>query len=204
MAKKGLSKLVIAKYSAENDVVTYANPAIQEKLAEYSVELDSAEPNNLYLDNEIAETDGGTFVSGTLNLVTGDLSNETSKLFFNTKQTEITVGDKKITEITYDDEIKPQELGVGVIELHQVNNVEFYRAVWLDRVKFNLPNNAATTKGETVEWQTQEISGTIMRSDAAGHPWKHHADCSTEAEALTYLMYKGGKTTTETTEAGSE
>lgn len=195
MAKKGLSKLVVAKYSATDNVVTYTNPAVQEKLAEYSVEVEVAEPNNLYLDNDVAESDGGTFAGGTINLTTGDLSNETSKSFFNAQEAEITVGDKKIKEIIFNDKVEPQELGVGVIELHQVNNQEFYRGVWLDRVKFNIPSNAATTKGENVEWQTQEISGEIMRSAAPDHPWKHHADCETEEEALAYLMYKGGKTT---------
>lgn len=199
MAKKGLSKLVTAKYSFDGSKVTYSDPKVQEKMAEYSAEIEVSEENNLYLDNEIAETDGGTFKSGTLTLTTGDLSTETSLQFFNTKQKEITVGEKKVTEVTYDDRISPQELGVGVIELHQVNNVEFFRAIWFDRVKFDIPSDSATTKGETVDWQTQEIAGKILRSNMADtdnvHPWKHSADCETEADALAYLMFKGGKAT---------
>lgn len=204
MAKKGLSKLVTAKYNYDGKNVSYTNPKVQEKMAEYSAEIEVSEPNNLYLDNEIAETDGGTFASGTLTLTTGDLSNDTSLQFFNTTQKDIQVGDKTVTEVTYDDAISPQELGIGIIELHQVNHIEFYRAIWFDRVKFNIVSDSATTKGETVDWQTQEISGTILRSEMADednvHPWKHTADCQTEADALSYLMFKGGKVETSSEE----
>lgn len=204
MAKKGLSKLVTAKYNYDGNTVSYSNPTVQEKMAEYNAEIEVSEPNNLYLDNEIAETDGGTFASGTLTLVTGDLSNETSLQFFSTTQREIKIGEKTVTEVTYDDKISPQELGVGLIELHQVNHVEFYRAIWFDRVKFDVVSDSATTKGETVDWQTQEISGKILRSEMADednvHPWKHTADCETEAEALAYLMFKGGKVETASEE----
>lgn len=198
MAKKGLSKLVCAEYSANENTVTYTNPTVQEKMAEYSTEIESSEKNNLYLDNDISETDGGTFNSGTLNLTTGDLSNETSKLFYGVKEKEITYGNGKTAkEYVYDDEITSKELGVGVIEMHQVNNKTFYRAIWLTRVSFNIPSDSATTKGESIEWQTQELSGNILRSaevnDDNVHPWKKTADFQTEGEALEYLMFNGGK-----------
>ena len=51
MAKKGLSKLVIADRTVNGSVVTYSNPVVQEKLAEYSTEIEAAEANNLFLDN---------------------------------------------------------------------------------------------------------------------------------------------------------
>lgn len=199
MAKKGLSKLVFAKYNPNGNVVTYSEAANTEKMAEYSTEIEAGEKNNLYLDNDIAESDSAVFSSGTFNVTTGDLSNETSKLLYNVKEIEVTYGQgKKVKELVYDDSITCNELGVGLIEMHQVDNVDFYRAIWLTRVQFNVTSNSAVTKGQTVDWQTQEISGTILRSAAVDenniHPWQVTADFETEADALDYLMYKGGKT----------
>ena len=198
MAKKGLSKLVMAKYTkSTNGTVTYSDPAVTEKMAEYSTDITASDQNNLYLDNQIAETDGGTFSSGTITLTTGDLSNETSKLLYNVKEVEITYATgKTATEIVYDDTMQSVEVGTGVIEMHQVDNETFYRAIWLHRVQYNVPSNAAITKGETIEWQTQELTGNILRSDAVdtngSHPWQTTADFETEEDALAYLMFKGG------------
>lgn len=199
MAKKGLSKLVFAKYNADKNTVTYSDAVITEKMAEYSTEIEKSEANNLYLDNDIAETDGGVFNKGTFNVTTGDLSNDTSKLLYNVKENEIQYANgKKVSELTYDDSMQSQDLGVGVIEMHQVDGVTFYRAVWLTRVQFNIHSNAAVTKGDAIEWQTQEITGNILRSaavdDTGLHPWQNTADFESENDALEYLMYKGGKT----------
>lgn len=207
MAKKGLSKLVFAKYVANENDVTYSAPIITEKMAEYSTEIEASESNNLYLDNDIAETDGGVFSKGSINVTTGDLSSETSKLLYNVKEKEITFGGSKTaTELIFDDEMQSQELGVGLIEMHQVGGTTFYRAIWLTRVQFNIPSSAAVTKGEAIEWQTQEISGSILRSADVGdngvHPWQNTADLESENEALEYLMYKGGKIETLSSKSG--
>ena len=193
MAKKGLSKLVTADYNYDESKVTYSNPINNEKLAEYSTDIQTTEVNNLYLDNGVAETDGGEFKSGTLNLTTGDLSNETSKSFYSLTEKKVTIGQKEVTEYIFDNNIVCKEKGVGIIEEHQVNQKTFYRGIWLTRVKFNIPSDSATTRGESIDWQTQEITGEILRSQDAGNPWKTHADFDTEEEALAYLMYKGGK-----------
>lgn len=197
MAVKGLSKLIVGKYNTDGNTVTYEHQTINEKLAEYSAEVESSESNDLFLDNAIAESDGGTFQSGTLSLTTGDLESDTSKLFFNIKEKEITLpNNKTVKEYTFDDEMNSTELGVGVIEMHQVNSITFYRAIFFARVKFNVPSSSATTKGESIEWQTQEIEGQIMRSDHVDdngvHPWKHYADFPTEGEAMEYLKIKAG------------
>ncbi|MFQ7537660.1 MAG: phage tail protein, partial [Clostridium sp.] len=70
--------------------------------------------------------------------------------------------------------------------------------VFLPKVFFNVPEQAATTKGESIEWQTPTITGTVMRSDLVDdkyeHPWMMDAWFQTRAEAALYLEYKCGKT----------
>ena len=197
MAKKGLSRLFFAKYQYDPvSGVKYTEGCETEKLASYSTELESNDDNDLYLNNGIAETEKGSFRSGTLTHTTGDLTNETSLLILGAKKhtPEIEGIEDDIEEIVYDDDIKPSELGVGLIELHQVDGEEFHRAIVLARVLYNLPNDSATTKGESVEWQTQEVSGKILRSEQNDatykHPWKFSADFSTEDNAVKYIKYK--------------
>ena len=72
-----------------------------------------------------------------------------------------------------------------------------YRAVFLPKVFFDIPENAANTKGQTIEWQTPTITGTIQRSDQVdsntSHPWMMDAWFEDEASALNWLEYKCGK-----------
>lgn len=195
MAIKGLSKLVLAPYSASGNTVTYGSPVVQEKMASYSYTVERSSSDGLYLDNYEAEKDGGEFGSGTLTLGTGDLSNATSKAILDVKENSVTVGSSAVTELVFDDDTKGKELGVGVIELHQVDNQDFYRAVWFPRIQFDIPAGSANTKGASIDWQTPEITGSILRSAAfdnstGKHPWKATADFETEADALAYLQAK--------------
>ncbi len=195
MAIKGLSKLVLASYSATGNTVTYGSPVVQEKMASYSYTVERASSDGLYLDNYEAEKDGGEFGSGTLTLGTGDLSNATSKAILDVKENSVTVGTSTVTELVYDDDTKGKELGAGIIELHQVDNQDFYRAVWFYRVQFDIPAGSANTKGASINWQAPEITASIMRSDAydastGKHPWKSTADFTSEDDALAYLQSK--------------
>lgn len=198
MAKKGLSRLFFAKYTyAAESGVKYTEGCETEKLASYSVETESSDDSDLYLNNGVAETEKGRFTTGTLTHSTGDLTNETSKLILGLKSTTVTVtgidGDG-VEEMIYDDDVKAIDCGVGFVELHQTNRKEFYRAIVLARVAYNLPNTSANTRGESVEWQTQEATARILRSEQKdstyNHPWKYSADLDSEDNAVKYIKHK--------------
>ena len=72
--------------------------------------------------------------------------------------------------------------------------VSKWRAIVLTKVKFAVPSDAANTQGETIEWQTPEISGTIMRDDSAKHAWKKEATFTSEAQAEAYIKARLGIT----------
>ena len=57
----------------------------------------------------------------------------------------------------------------------------------LTKVMFSVPNDSATTQGESIEWQTPELSATIMRDDSTNHMWKREATFTTEAQAEAYI-----------------
>lgn len=192
MAIKGLSKPVCANYTAVGNAVTYSDAYAADKAVEYSFEADVAEDKDLYADNQVAETAAGRFVSGKLTLKTADLTPELSKKILGLKTVTRQVGEETVTEVVYDDDQVAPYLGFGIIEEHQIDNKTGYLPVVFPKIRFSIPEDAATTRGDEVDWQTKEISGTVVRSDQVddnyNHPWKITPQkmYDTEAEALKY------------------
>lgn len=197
MATIGLSKPYFAVYSAAGSTVSYANGAVMGKATEANIEIDTTEDNNLYADNAIAETDR-TFAGGTLTLSTDDLSQAVSKAILGLAEQAITgiegVTDTSVKELLYDDQQQTPYLGVGFIIKKKVGGVYKWRGVILTKVMFSAPADAATTQGETIEWQTPELSATIMRDDSTNHMWKREATFTTEAQAEAYIKDRLGIT----------
>lgn len=199
MAIKGLSIPVVGKYSCTEKTVSYSDGVIAGSAVEYSVSWTTSESNDFYADNNVEETDAGTFQNGELTLKTSDLTQEVSKLILGLKTASFSYGeDKTAEENVYDDDAAAPYLGYGIIEMHQINNVTKFRAVVLPRIRFNLPELSATTKGESIEWQTPNITATIMRSEQEDSnykkPWMMDAWFETESDAIEYLKAKLGVT----------
>lgn len=190
MAKIGVSKPKFAKYSESNGVVTYSGGGSLGKMVNVDVSIDSSDDNNFYADNGIAETDR-QFSGGTFTANTDDLSHEVSKAILGLKEQELGeiagVTDTGVKELIYDDDQAMPYLGLGFIIKKKVKGVTKWRAVILTKAMFSVPNDAATTQGETIDWQTEELSATIMRDDTEKHAWKKEATFTTEAQAEAYL-----------------
>lgn len=167
------------------------------KATEANVEIETTEDNNLYGDNALAETDR-RFASGTLTLSTTDLSQTVSAAILGLKEEAITgiegVTDTSVKEMIYDDTQVTPYLGVGFIIKKRVNGVDMWRGMILTKVMFSVPADAATTQGESIEWQTPELSAAIMRDDSATHTWKREATFTSETQAEAYIKARLGIT----------
>lgn len=197
MATIGLSKPYYAIYSETGGVVSYSDGAVMGKATEANISIETTEDNNLYGDNGLAETDR-RFANGTLTLSTTDLSQSVSAAILGIKETELTgidgVTDTGVKELVYDDLQQSPYLGIGFIIKKKVNGVDKWRGVVLSKVMFSVPEDAATTQGESIEWQTPELTGAIMRDDSATHVWKKEATFTTEAQAEAYIKARLGIT----------
>ena len=195
MATIGLSKPYYAIYAEAGGVVSYSDGAVMGKATEANISIETTEDNNLYGDNGLAETDR-RFANGTLTLSTTDLSQEVSKTILGLTEQAITgidgVTDTSVKELVYDDAQVTPYLGVGFIIKKKVNGAYKWRGVVLPKVMFSVPEDAATTQGESIEWQTPELTGTIMRDDSATHVWKKEATFTTEAQAEAYIKARLG------------
>lgn len=191
MAIKGLTTPVFGEYNYDGNAVTYTNGFVAGAAIEYGVEIETSDNNPLRGDDKIVENDYGTFNAGTLTLNTSDLDQYTSKRLLGLKEVTVMVGETQVTELVSDDDASSKPKGFGIIETHQINDVDKYRAVILCKVAMSIPSEAATTKGESIDWQTREIEGTINRSDQDSgnykHPWKREAWFDSHDDALEYL-----------------
>ena len=207
MAIKGLSKPIVADYTANGNKVTYGEPYIADHAVEYSVKINSGDKKELYADNQVQESSKGVFTSGDLTLKTSDFEPKLSVKIVGAKTVERTVGEDTVKEVVLDDSQNATYKGFGIIEEHEIDGATSYLPVVFPRVVFDIPADAAPTRGESIDWQTKEITGTITRSaqvdDKYDHPWKFSPEegMATEADAVKYILAVfGSKNTTVQTQ----
>lgn len=195
MAKIGVSKPLYAIYSESNGTVTYSDGGVLGKATEVDITINTSEDNNLYADNGIAETDRA-FSDGSITIGTDDLSQEVSKAILGVIEKDLpTIAGitppegTTYKELVFDDQMVTPYLGVGIIVKGQKNNKVYWRPIVFTKVMFNVPDDAATTQGESIEWQTPSLVGTILRDDSETHVWKRETRLSTEAEAAAYIKH---------------
>lgn len=165
MATIGLDKLFYSKITEDEDGnETYATPVPLAKAmtAELSIELAEA---TLYADDGASEI-VKEFQSGTLTLGIDDIGTSVAEDLTGAK-----IDSNKVLISTGEDGGTPVAVG---FRAKKANGK--YRYFWLYRVKFGIPETNLTTKGDSIEFSTPSIEGTVTRrnkADANGnHPWK--------------------------------
>lgn len=197
MAIIGLSSPFAAKYNISSGVY-YTEGRTMGKAVEYSLDLDRADDVALYDDGAQVSIDPGIIQSGTLTVETTGLSEEFSAWLLNliTQTAFVAEGSEaefSVTEYLYGDE-QPLTVGIGLIETHQIDNVQKYKTIIFSKCLPIIPNDAATTRGERIDWQTPKIEFIVERSDASDHTWKREAWHQTQYQAEAYLAYMLGDT----------
>ena len=165
------------KYAAVTEGVPCLEKVIDEK---FSAEYNSAE---LYADDVLAECDY-SFKKGTLAItVANDDDKKEAELMGNTVTTDEVV--KSVSDTA-------PEFGYGHIVTKMVNGVRKYKVEFFPRVKWTKITTDAKTRGESVEFGTTAIEGTVFPLDAdfngmTAGTWEKHQTFATEAEAEAYL-----------------
>ena len=148
--------------------------------------MEGADANILYADNAAAESDN-QFAGGTLTLSTDDLMPTPMLAILGLKQQPMDLDGASTASpqwLVYDDDQVIPYIGFGGIVKKQINNVTKWVAVVLTKVQFSNPGLDAVTQGETIEWQTTELTATVMRDDSAKHVWQMQSTpMDTEADA---------------------
>lgn len=181
----GYSKPYVALYSATGGTVTYTSGQILARGVSVSASAESADDNNFYADNVIAESENGVFTSGELSMTVDGLLGTAEKLIMG-----LPASTSGFTE--YDDDQVVPDVGVGFIARYMSGGVVTYVPYIFPRCQFTFPNVDAATQEENIDWQTTDLTATIKRAENAKRTWKKVGDpeeteAAAEAAIKTFL-----------------
>jgi len=181
----GFSKPYVARYSASGTTITYSDAQLLARGVNVELSPESADDNNFYADNQLAESASGTFTGGTVTLEVDGLFTATERFIFGLPSAAADgwthVGDNA----------EVPNVAIGFITRYQSEGVVTYVPMILTKSKFNLPQNSFATQEDVIDWQTTSLTAVLMRDDSANHDWKLiGADFPNEAAAEAALQAK--------------
>lgn len=181
----GFSKPYVALYHAAGGVVSYTKGRRLARGVDISIEPEVGSDNNFYADNIAAEASPGVFTGGSLTLTVDGLLDTAERMVFGLPDPEqLTVGDSTVEVTNYDDDMSIPYVGVGYIRRFISGGATMYEPTVLTKARFATPSEEAETQTEDIEYQTQELTGSLMRDDSAKHRWKRRGQpMPSEAEA---------------------
>ncbi len=193
MAGTGLQYSVYAPLTEDEaaGTSTYGTGKRGRKMIKADVKINTTK-TPLPADDGIAEY-AREFVDGEITINQDELTNAMKKdLLGNELKTGVTVGEDTVEELISKDTDTPPYVGFGYIQTKIIDKVRKYRAIFFKKVQFGEPDESAETKGQTINWQTPVIVGTIMR-DVKGE-WKNEVTVDSLATATAWLKGKANIT----------
>ena len=151
---------------------------------------DTNDSNDFYADNVLSESDNGVFTGGTLTVTVDGLHVDAERMIMGAPEM---VNDW----VAYGDTQNAPYVGFGCIARYMSDGVTTYTPIVIAKNKFNQVPLEATTQGQEIDWQTEELTARMMRGDDSNHNWKYLGkDYSTEEAAEEALVLKLGGTST--------
>lgn len=195
MAGIGMYGVYYSKCVIANGVVTgFSGLETMGKAISANFEPNVPDDNPLYANNAIAETDTSGASGGTLTLTLDRLTQDAAAdLYGLTADTvQVTVGSPGAEEtgnrLKYTGLEQSAPVGVAFIRQNQEDGVRKHEVVIYRRVAFSMPTETAQTMGESIEWQTPEIEGTVYGQEGDGtNAWYESVVFDTQAAAIQYI-----------------
>lgn len=194
MAGIGLYGVYYAKATVSDGAVTaFGTWEQMGKAISASFEPTEADNNPLYANNAIAENDASAGSGGTLTLTLDRLTQDAAEDLFGLTATSssVTVNSTTVTGTGFDYTGNEQSAPVGCafIRWNQENDSrDIHEVVLFRNVTFAPPSVDAQTLGESIEWQTPEISGTVVGKEGDGtKPWFVTRRFPSQAAAVQFI-----------------
>lgn len=175
-----------------------------------SFEPNQSEGNPLYANNRVQENDTSGASGGTLTHTTSRLKLEAVADIYGLELKTVQVTVEGQTEpvtgtgISYTGEETAATVGAAYIRMNQENGVRSHEVVLFRGVDYKMPAESAQTKGESLEWQTNELEGAVMGRMGNGEPWHDRYVFPTQDAAIAYIYSILGKPEPEAEAAISE
>lgn len=185
----GFSEPYVAKYSNTGSTVTYSGGMKLGRGVSMSVKVESAEDNDFFADDQIAESETGIMTSATGTFTIDGLEPEAATLVLGLPEKgQETIKETPVDVYDYDDRMAAPYVGVGVLRRVMMKGVTAWEPIVFTKVKFNIPGDEAATQEDQIDWQTQDLDASIVRDDTENHRWKRvFARQATKAAAVAIL-----------------
>lgn len=186
MVTTGFSKPYVAKYNATGQTVTYSGGMPLGRGVSLSLDVETADDNNFYADNVLAESESTNFTSGTANITVDGLENAAAVLILGLGSPQpLQVNETPVQMQGYGKSMAAPYVGYGCVRRTQMQGKVQYWPYILPKVKFSIPGDEIETSEDQINWQTQELSAAVQRDDTAAANWKLISEegMATEAEA---------------------
>lgn len=195
MAGIGLYGVYYAKCKVANNIVTGYTGGTKSMGKAISATFTPTETENnpLYANNAVAESDAASGSGGTLNMTLDRLTMAAAADLYGLteKEVSVTMGDSSATGKGFDytgDEISAPVGAAYIRQMQEDNDRGIHEVVLYRRATFSMPSEEAQTLGETVEWQTPEITGTVVGKESGGSaPWRQRYRFDTQDAAIAWI-----------------
>lgn len=177
MAKIGLNNFKYSKLTEADGVPSYAGAKSLGKAIDCKVSIEKYEAE-LYADDTLAESDY-TFKKGTITLT---IDEDDDTVFAELLGHEV---DEETGELIRKDTDVAPYVGVGRILTKIVNGAYKYKVEFLPKVKFSEPEQEESTKGDSIEFKTPSVEGTVVK--LADGTWSKAKTFTVRDEAVAYL-----------------
>jgi len=179
MAKIGLNnfRYAVATVNETDGSITYGTVKKPGKAVSFTFEPNVSDAT-LYADDSLAESDnrvtGGSCTMG-IDRMDAETMAEILGHEYDSETNEV---------ISNVNDVAPY-IGVGRVTRLMVDGTQKFRATFLAQCKMSEPSDDDNTMGESVEFSTYELNGTVV-VPADGN-WRRESTFSTQAEAISYL-----------------
>lgn len=190
MAFVGLLYAVAAPIQTEADgqAITYGKGQVIGGMmtAEISYTRNS---NPLYADDRVMEEDN-SITGGTIKMGMDDVNDDARVMMLG----DVKEGDAG-EEVYHETGESAPYVGTGYIRVRRKDNKTNYIAYWVHKAIFGIGTESAKTKGQSIEWQTPTLEGSIMgvKNNAALQTrFRERSTFTKESEARAWLNKKAG------------
>lgn len=185
----GFSHPVVALYNAPGGPGTYSEGRIAARGVSVDVKINTADSNNFYADNAVAESENGIFTDGTATLGLDGMHPGVERFVLGLDAPRsVEINGKNYNLSGTGTGATPPYLGVGFIVEFKSAGQFIYVPYYLTKCKFRQGGFAAHTRGENIDWQSAETTIDLHRDDTPNHYWREVGDdYATEADAIAAL-----------------
>lgn len=187
----GFSLPYVATYVNTNGTVTYTGGMRLARGVNVSMSPEYSDNTDFYADNDVQESEGGTFAGGTCTLTCDDPLAAAKALIEGTPAAD-TDG-----WVKHGGTVSKPYVGLGWIVEYVSGGVHSWVPTVVRKAKLASIDDEAATREDGVEYQTSAMEFALSRDDSANREWKwvNEAGFSTEAAAEAALKTALGITT---------